>query len=240
MTLPSYIGVGTYAVTAVNASIAPSFHASTAAGDLCLLICETNGSTVPNPDSSVWTECPGSPHTSSGGSLPTRITAFWRVAVGGMSAPSVSRNSGNHVMGVIATFRGADPTTPFPVSSVYNSGANNGTWRTPGLTTLTADNMYIGICNTGRDQRAASGTWYLGTGSNASLANYAKRFDEGEDDGDGGSICIVTGEKAAAGVVSDTTGALGNNNGCVIGLGLALAPGAGGGSTSRSFAVMAG
>jgi hypothetical protein len=216
MALPTFIGIGSEATGA--GAVSPSIHASTQAGDLIILVCETNGDTVANPDSSVWTPCPGSP-VSATAALPTRVTAFWRVAVASTPAPSVSGT--NHIVAVCHTFRGVDTANPFNTSATHVAVSGVNSWRAPGVTTTVNDCLIFGMSASGRDQ--GSTTWF-GAPTNASLANLTMRVNRGISTGDGGALGTVTGEKATAGVVSDTTGSLANNTTSPAGLTLALQP----------------
>lgn len=219
MAIPTFIGIGTEP-SSTGAAVAPTVHASTIAGDIVILTCETNGATVANPDSSVWSACPNSPVDATA-ALPTRITAFWRIAIASTPAPSVSAT--NHILAICHTFRGVDTATPFNESSTYAATSGIATWRCEGLTTTVDECLIFGISATGRDQ--ATTTWY-GAPTNASLTNLTMRVNRGVSVGDGGSLGTVTGEKATAGVVSATTGALANNTTSPAGLTLALQPAA--------------
>ncbi len=227
MALPTFVATGAQSFGTGDGT--PGIPAGTQADDLLLLFAETADQAITNPDSGVWTEAPSSP-ANRGGS--TRCTVFyaWQTS-GGISAPTVP-DPGDHIVCVIAAFRGVHTSSPFNASASGGSVSTSNLVSSPTVTTTVADCLIVGGDTTSRDQ--TSTTFHSTTITNANLANNTQRYQQGRADGNGGSLQIWTGEKASAGVVGATTISLGNNNEVWTAITLALAP------TSADVSVNAG
>src|SRR2546430_8468429 len=101
MSLPRYVASGTFTAAAA-AGITPPFPAGTIAGDLALLVCESENQvitlTTPNGFGEVTNSPQGTGTAGAAGS--TRLAAYVKRLVGGDSAPVVA-NPGDHVTGQI-------------------------------------------------------------------------------------------------------------------------------------------
>jgi hypothetical protein len=143
----------------------------------------------------------------------TRLTAFYRRAVGGDTAPTIT-DPGDHAVAVIIAVRGCvasgDPQNVTAgghanfVNPVVISGA-----------TTSLDNCLIVLITTDHSANLTLPRWSGWT--NADLANLTERVDtaggSGGSDG-GGGLGIATGEKATAGAygttaVTNVTGVVG-------------------------------
>ena len=217
--LPDFVAMGTRDDDAA-ADISPAIPSGTAAGDILLLVVETNHATVANPDSSVWTELSVSPWSSTAGTNPTRISAFWRVAISSTPAPTVVF-SADHVFGVIAGFRGVDTLNPIHQIATYDAAGNPASYTAPSVTTTVPNTLIVNIATSGRDQTS---TALFQTPTNANLDDLQVRYHQGLATGDGGCIWIATGEKATAGSTGTTTGTLAVGGNTQIAITVALSP----------------
>lgn len=194
MALPTWAGVGAPSVAVGD--IAPALPAGWAAGDIFLCYVETDDEAV--TASAGWSEVPGSPQVVAGS---VRLTTFWRRAVGGDVAPTISGVT-NHKYGIVVGVRGCR-TSGDPWDFIGADGSAIGaSIGLPGGTTTVADCLIVGCIADGTD--SASSTRF-GSHGNASLASITERYDAGTTTGNGGGLGVFTGEKAVAGVVNTTT-----------------------------------
>lgn len=201
MALPTFVAKGTFA--SGIGDVTPGLPAGIAANDLLLLAVESAKQAAAAP--SGWTECPSSPQENSGGSAggsnAVRITAFYRIATGSDTDPTVA-DTGDHTTALIVAYRGVNTSSPFNTSAGAGYAAST-TITAPGVTTTVADCMIVHLIGSDRDSNS---TTSMSGWTNAALANVTERHEQTVNAGFGGGIFVVDGEKATSGVVGDTTG----------------------------------
>lgn len=195
MALPSYADKGTFTSGTASLSVPPP--ASIASGQFCILPVESANQNVADPTD--WTEFDNSHQGSGTGALSNsvRMSAFYKTA--GASEGNVSvADSGDHTTAIWLTF---DDVDSINVTSGTTLAAST-TWTIPGPTTTVADCLIVYLVATDRD---ATSTSNLVSFTNANLTNITTRHDQSHASGVGGGLIIVTGEKASAGAVGDST-----------------------------------
>lgn len=199
MAAPTVRAVG--AIASGVGAISPGLPAGTAAGDLLVMVLETNWNQAITV--SGWTACPSSPqaHATNIGIEATRLSMFYKIAAGGDA--TTTSDSGDHQHGCIIGITAGtfDATTPF------NANAGNVTTTRaavviPGVTTSVADCLILAVTCTGVD---SAGTTLYSSWTNANLTGITERVDSGVTDGSGGRIGACTGVKATAGATGNTT-----------------------------------
>lgn len=199
MAVPTFVAVGTPA--GGTGAVSPGLPSGWAADDLHILAVNNKRSESLSTPSG-WTLIDNSVPTGD-----NKITLFKRTAVAGDAAPTVA-DPGDHCYAVIIGFRNpnggacAVEATTAANKSQVNTASTAVSW--PSITTAGADRMILHALSDGRD---ATGARFSGE-TNAALANLAERFDNGITSNDGGGLVLVTGEKAAAGAIGNTTGTL--------------------------------
>lgn len=193
MALPEVRAVGTVASNA--AAISPGLPSGTVAGDLLVMVAESQGA--------------GSALTASGWTSlfsiveeNTRLTVLYKVAAG--SDATTTNDTGDHQVARIVgikkgTYNAADPIH----KSAEGKQAATKSVVIPGLTTTLADCLILGFASGSLPD--ASSTTQFGAATNASLGSLTERIDNAVTAGDGGAIYCVSGTKATAGEVSTTT-----------------------------------
>jgi hypothetical protein len=197
--LPTIVGVGTPGQGTGN--VTPGLPAGWQAGDLFILAVETANETVATP--SGWTAATNSPQSQTFGAV-TRLTAFYRRAVGGDTAPTIS-DPGDHAVAAILGLRGVVASgDPQNITAGGHANFVNSI-VVPGATT-TVDNCLVVVLVT--DHSANLTLPRYTAVSNADLANLTKRLDtaggNGGADG-GGGLGMFTGDKATAGTYGTTS-----------------------------------
>jgi len=194
VTLPTFRGASTW--TNGTGAITNTPHASTATGDLMLLIVETRA-TQSTGTPSGWTQVTGSPQDSGAAGLTeTRLAVYWKIATAPEGAVSIA-DSGDHQQAVILSYAGAigidasvgGITTPATTS--FSIG---------GVTTTTPDCMVVDVIT-----QSASGTQAWGSWANANLSSLVERFDTGGGGSVTAGIAANEGGKASAGATGATT-----------------------------------
>ena len=214
MAFPTFIAAGT--AGAGTTSCSPGIPAGIAAGDLLILAVEAiDGENPPAP--SGWGQV-AVVFNLGGGT--TRLTLFSRTATGSDSAPTVTGTS-DHIYAVITGWRHASGT---PVIATTNHSAGTGTAVSAvgnsQIASFVADNLGVWFVGHTTDATTGQVSGYAST----SFANIAEVFDGCTDTGNGGGIGIATGEKAAAGVITNQMSATLATSIGWSGTGILLAP----------------
>lgn len=203
MAVPTYLGAGTAAASAV-ADITPGLPVGYAANTVFLLIVETANQAVSAPAG--WAEVTNSPQGTgtAGGASATRLTVFWkRAASGSETAPTVLIGSNNHVIARVIGFDGCRTSgNPWDVTSGDVEASDTTTVVVPGLTTTLADCLVVGIATRANDASTSDFSAF----TNASLTGVSNGPNTGSTAGNGGGYAVYYGSKASAGVVSNWGG----------------------------------
>lgn len=197
MAAPAFTAAGTQFAN-INAVAAP-LPAGFAADHFHLLVIET--SNEPVAAMSGWNNV-GSGSINIATGTVTALTARYRIAVGGDTAPTVP-DSGDHQVGRIFGFSGVDTASPFDGTPVFSTdtGASS-TVSFPTLTTTGADRMIVHVVVSGFDNATSQVT---GAGTNANLTGLTNRGNGWVATGGGGGYAVITGVKATAGSIGTTT-----------------------------------
>jgi hypothetical protein len=146
-----------------------------------------------------WTQIAS---TATGG---VRLTTWWARTTGTSASVPGTTDSGDHQSMGWIQIRGCrtsgDPWVDTPVTS-SNTPASTSVSIT-GLTTTVTDALVLGIVAADLPDSTAGNRFT--SWANTSLASVTEQMDGSTNAGNGGAIAMVTGSKAAAGVVSATT-----------------------------------
>jgi hypothetical protein len=206
---PTVVGVGTVA-SAAGTAVTPGLPTGWAADDIHVLLVET--ASTEGVSMTDWNLFLGLPLDAPTGEIAitgTRLTAFWRRAQSGDTAPTVP-NTGtvpaNHVIARIIGVRGC-PTTgdPFDVTAAANDDASSTSVSFPAVTTTVADCLILNACTTRTD---VASTAHISGFANGALNGITEQVDNWTGSGNGGGIGACTGVKATAGAVGNTTATL--------------------------------
>jgi len=178
------------------------------AGDIALLLVESDAWPVTLSVAAGFVEVPNSPQTagSSGTATAAALTMFWcRATSGAMTNPTINK-PGDHIGARIITFRGCVATgDPWDVGSgSNNNGASSTSVSIPGATTTVPETLVFG----GVAQSLDAGGAHFSAWTNANLDNPIERFDEGHTFSFGGGIGAFAGRKITAGAFGSTTATL--------------------------------
>ncbi len=195
-------GAGTFVGSASTAT--PGIPAGTAAGDILLLFVESENETVTLSTANGFTlvATPTGTGTASATDA-VRITAFWKRAVGGDSAPVVA-DAGDHVATRILRFSGVkasgDPWNGTPTWTV--DAVSDTTLDAAGPTTTVTNCMVVIAAANVIDTNTAQ-TLSFSNGNLSSLG--PSGFGDNTQQGTGGGFNVGTGIKGSAGAVGNTT-----------------------------------
>lgn len=214
MATPTFAAVGALAEGTAGATVVPS--ASHAAGDYELLVVETQDQACTLSTAAGFTEHPGSPVSCPSGTatVATRLTVFERLWNGTDGSP-VTNDSGNHDIGVIASFRHTGVGSWSTLDDVRSSVSGTGWTASPettedtslswsGITTDTDEQLIIHLVAQAKPD-IAGGTAEMSAHTNSNLTAIAERKDDAAASGNGGWIGIWTGELATAGATGTST-----------------------------------
>src|SRR3982751_2712704 len=196
---PFFVAAGTGAESITTISPASPTHIT---NDIGLLFVESaGGEAVTLSTPAGFVEIANSPQATGAATAGTRLTVFWcRATSGAMTAPVVA-DPGDHVYGVILTFRGC-PTTgnPWHVTAGSVKASASTTTTFPSVTT-TLNNCLL-VLAAARDTDSATAAWSAPV--NAAIMNIQERFDLGTALGNGGGLVIYTAAYATPGSTGTT------------------------------------
>lgn len=177
-------------------------------GDLGLLMVETAAAQPPTVDGT-WTLITA---IDSGGSSDnrTRLEVYYKFAGSfNESGASVSRNSGDHAVAIIASFRGVATDNPWAAtfgSAVELMSEVDNQIAYPSVTTTVDEARLVLIAS--RGYLGTFDFFFSSTLTNANLSSLTKQFEQGGVDGTypihGGGITLATGYKALSGNTGNT------------------------------------
>lgn len=192
-------------VSSSTGAISSGLPAGTVAGDLLLYFIETEqGASAPT--ASGWTQLLSI--ETAADATGTRLTVLWKISNG--ADATTTNDPGDHAIGRIVgiTTGTFDPTDPFGAGSVVTAvdDVADTSATIPGITTRMPNALVIAAIANG-DDPGANGTANY-TFTNAGLTSVSERADNVRTDGNGGGIGVISGVRAGAGVVPDTTATL--------------------------------
>jgi len=175
------------------------------ANDIALLFVEScGGEAVTLSTPAGFANVTNSPQATGAGTAGTRITVFWcRATSSSMSSPTVD-DPGDHVYGVILTFRGVIATgDPWDVTA-GGTKATASTTTTFGAVTTNVNNTLV-VLAASRNNDSNAAAWTDASWANTNLSSIAERADEGTTSNNGGGVGVATGVKLTAGGTGQTT-----------------------------------
>lgn len=205
---PIYRASGTF--TAGTGAITPPYPAGMTAGDVCLLVVESENQAISLSSAQGFAQVPWSPQSAGTAATnpASRLAVFWKRTVGADAAPTVA-DSGDHTTGQIHCFRNVVATgNPWDTGAGGNdNGANDTSGTIPGASTSFSNTLVVLLTSSSFNGTSAAqcAGW-----SNANLANITERADNTNTAGLGGGSCLATGERATAGDYGTTTVTLAN------------------------------
>lgn len=200
MALPTYKGSGVFTSgTATIVPPMPTAGAAPAANDILLLVCESENQAITLSVAQGFAEFVLSPQGTgtAGVAGSTRLSCFWKRAVGGDVAPTVA-DPGDHVTGQIHCFSGVRTS-----GSPWNAGGGgvdttaDTSGSISGATTTSNDCLVVLLCSSSADllSTAQFSAW-----SDATLGSVTERTDNTvAAAGLGGGHGMATGTKVVAG-----------------------------------------
>jgi hypothetical protein len=204
-TTPTFVAAGS--VTSGTGTITPALPSGRATNDILLLFVETANQAVSitNQNGGTWAEVTNSPQGTgtAGGTSATRLAVFWSRYNGTQGNPTVS-DSGNHTAGRIIAIRGC-PTSgnPWDVTAGGVESTSDTSGSIPGATTTVANTLVVAAIATSVPD--STSTAVFSSCANGNLTSITERVDNARSSGNGGAIGVVTGIKATAGAVGNTT-----------------------------------
>jgi hypothetical protein len=200
MALPTFVAAGTLASGTGN--ITPALPGGYAANDIFLLFVESANQTIAVPTAG-WAEVTGSPQGTgtAGGTAATRLAVFWKRAIAGDTAPTVT-DPGDHAVGRVLAFRGCVASgNPWDITAGDVDTTADTSGSIPGATTTSPDTLIVLAVSNGTDTTTAQASGW----TNASLAGILERIDSNATASNGGGFAVATGGKAVAGAYSATS-----------------------------------
>jgi hypothetical protein len=208
--LPTFVAAGTKSEAGPGTNLTPALP-SYQTGDVLLMGVETAQQVVALADAAGFTEVDGSPifTGAAGGTGATRLAVYWKRAAGVAEAAPTIWDPGDHTVAVIASFRGCIHTgQPWSTTTGDVASASTTSVAVPGATAAVANSLVVVWATS----RVDNSTGQIGTWINGDLDNVTQRVNYGSNLGNGGTVAMATGEKAAAGAFG-TTFALASNTG---------------------------
>jgi hypothetical protein len=206
MGMPTIVAVGTVG-TATTGACVPGLPAGWVADHIHLLFVEA--ANEPLNTITGFTRIGSTAVVQSTG-LVTDLSAFWRRAVAGDTAPSITSSPQNHLIARIIGVSGA-VTAGSPIS-IFTTGLDNTTGTTfsiPGATTTAANCLIFAALSTGTDANSTT----MATGwTNANLTSITEDIDNWTTSGNGGGIAVAHGGKVAPGAYGTMTGSITTGN----------------------------
>jgi hypothetical protein len=196
----TFEGIG--AADSGQSSISPTIGTEDTADDIHVAFVANDGRQNQDAAPTGWTEKVSMVDANGSGTNATRHTVYWTRSDGSTADPTFT-DTGNHTLGIIATFRGCiDTGDPFEaVSTSEESGSLTTDFSVTGLTSLTDGAMILSSSSSGDD--GVHSNW-----ANASLASITAAFTELTTSGSDSCVGMAYGIDTTAGTVSATTGDL--------------------------------
>lgn len=188
-------------------NITPALPSGWQADDILVMMVETADEAVTAPAG--WTQAPNSPVSQTNADV-TRLTVFYRRAVGGDGNPTIT-DPGDHAGARIIAVSGCVTTgDPWDVTAGAPDNASTTTADIPTGTTTARNGLVVVGVATGLPAVANSAQHSAWTNAGllqgpAAAAGMVERFDSRYTAGNGGSIGCATGQKLDVGAVGTTT-----------------------------------
>lgn len=207
MPMPTFVASGGFVSGA--AALSPAFPASDVqANDIALLVIEQCNEGTRSAPAGGWAEVTNSPQAVSSGAVAgsVRLNVYWLRCAGNEDGTTVSvADSGDHQTAEIFIFRGCKTSgNPWNGTPQGSTQAATTSYSATGYTTSAANCMAVICTATDKD---LNDTAILTAGpTNENLTNLTVRRQQSVNTGQGGGLIVITGEKASAGALGNTTG----------------------------------
>ena len=204
MPAPAFKAAGVAAVSTTS-PISPAWPTHVA-GDIALLLVESNNWPKRLTDAAGFVELPCSPARIGGindVSNTTHAALYWcRATSAAMPAPTIPFVN-DHIRAVIITFDGCNANgEPFDVCE--HAIGSGGTVFFPDLTTTDANTLIVhATTNTADSSSSQMSAW-----TNGALGSLAEHYDTATTSGTGSGFAFASGTKAAAGAIGETQATL--------------------------------
>ena len=205
MAAPAFRAAGAKATG--TTSCIPALPTGWQANDIFLCFIETGNQVATM--SAGWLAVTGSPQGvgTAPGDPATRLTVFWRRAVLGDAAPTVSVATGNHIIAFIIAYSGSITSgNPWDITAGDTLGSSAQAVSIPGATTTVPECLVVvAVSNMTDSNTAQTSGW-----TNANLTGLVEHTntDQNTTTGNGGGVGVADGIKAAAGAYGTTTATL--------------------------------
>lgn len=200
MAVPTYQATGTSDTSAGAALTLP--WPTHAVDDVALLFIESTGGqavTLATPEG--FAAHPLSPIATGAGLNGTQQTIYWARATSTSMASPTTTTVGNHLFGVILTFRGCITTgDPYSTGASDVKAAASTSATFPTVTTTEDDSLIVLAITSDVDAATA----FASSPVNANLTNFVEHFDLGVTSGNGGGIAVTSATMATAGATGTT------------------------------------
>lgn len=142
---------------------------------------------------------------AGGGANKTMLSLLWKRAASNAEPALSIGDSGDHQIAQIVTVRGCIATgNPWDVASAQVQESETAAVSISGVTTTVANTLVLQVATNSTSSLNAQGSDWESPG----LANFTRRWDTQTNVGNGGGFSVLTGEKATAGGMANTTGVL--------------------------------
>jgi hypothetical protein len=198
---PYFVSAG--AIAQGTGNIIPGLPPGYKANDIFLLFVESANEAVSTPSGyAIVADSPQGTGTA-GGTTATRISVFWKRATSTETAPTVT-DPGDHAVAKILAFRNCVGSgDPWDVTA-GDTGSSSTSVSIPGDTTTLANCLIVQAVANQTDTTTPQASGY----TNGDLTNLTERTDINTDQGNGGGLAVITGDKATAGAFGATTATL--------------------------------
>lgn len=182
-----------------------------AAGDVALLLVESNNWPITLQTANGFVEVASSPQQSgvNANGEASALAVFWKRATGGAEANPVVNWIADHVRAKIFTFGGCVASgDPWNVSAGNVEDPAATAISIPGATTTQPNTLIALMLGWGRDGGASIEFDLVGSWANADLKNLVEKYESNTPIGLGSAFALVTGRKIVAGAFGASTGTM--------------------------------
>jgi hypothetical protein len=195
MAAPTVQAVGSVAEGVGAVTPTPPTHQ---ADDILLAYAEHAENATLTTATAGWAAVPDSPVIQTI-TADTTLDVWWKRATGAGTAGPTFDDPGNHIIAVVVVVRGCITTgNPWDVTASNLDDTADTSGSITGDTTTVAECLILNAITTGTDTAANTTTEYSGW-ADAALTGVAEVFDVRRTIGNGGTLGIAQGTKAAAG-----------------------------------------
>ena len=172
-------------------------------GDIGLIVFESSGDGSTATPPSGWQAVPGSPSVDIASSAGSKLQAWWKRATSSSENGVLIPDTGDHQVGRIYTFRGANATgNPWDVFAVASKTTASNVATVPSITTVSHNNLVVMLIS--RPEAGNVGS-HFSNPVNPNLQLLTEHTESSNTAGNGGGFTVVTGVKQYPGETGATT-----------------------------------